>query len=119
MARYSVSGTLTPDATTADTGEPVGVWNGQPYWRWLVGEQEWYLWKYLTVWVITKALQNLMNNAWQNLSGDIPGTYSPITGASGTATVAEYVEPPPATEYAVLTINDGLFAGQYIVLKTR
>lgn len=44
MARYSVSGTLTPDATTADTGDPAGTHNGQPYWSWTNDEGTWFLW---------------------------------------------------------------------------
>jgi len=131
MARYSVSGTLTPDATTADTGEPAGTFGGQPYWRWLVGEQEWFLFyrpefsfpPFVNAerWVIGNELNTpagFDSLEWHRLSNEIAGDYAP-SGTTGTATVAEITGPPPATEYAVLQINDGPLAGEYIVLKTR
>jgi hypothetical protein len=125
--QYSVSGTLDPDATTANTGPAAGTYNGQSYWSWLVGEQEWFLWwgSGGLQWFIARQLGGPISRGTPHfnrfaLTGDpldgIAGDYTPID-ATGTATVAEYVAPP--AEYAVLTINDGPLAGQYVVLKTR
>jgi len=125
MTRYSVSGILTPDATTADTGVAAGTHNGQPYWEW----NDWYLLAAgtpgRTYWVIANRLsqgfiENSSDRVWRVTSGGPIGEYNPVAnmGTIGTATVAEITEPTP-TEYAVLTINDGPLAGQYIVLKKR
>jgi len=126
MTRYSVSGTLSPDATTADTGEPAGQFGGHPYWSW----GEWYLFNAgvfgSSVWVVANRLSVSLvaggvDRAWQAAVGGPAGEYNPMVGmgTAGTATVAEYVAPPTPTEYAVLTINDGPLAGEYIVLKKR
>jgi hypothetical protein len=129
MARYSVSGDVTPDCTTADTGEQAGSQGGLPNWRWLAGGQEWWLQATGTGWLLCvdyngdgflNFQDSISGPNWQSAGtdGKPPGEYTPSNGASGTVIVAEYVEPPP-TEYAVLTINDGPLAGEYIVLKTR
>jgi hypothetical protein len=42
---YSVTGTLTPNATTSNTGEPVGTEQGQPYWDWDTDGPDWTKWR--------------------------------------------------------------------------
>ena len=124
--RYSVSGTLSPDATTADTGVAAGTYNEESYWTWTNDAGTWYLWYWKpffgsSQWSIgPSAPGGLSEIFWIRSPGEeVVGDYIDNGPSStGTATVAEYVEPAP-TEYAVLTINDGPLAGQYIVLKTR
>jgi len=141
MTRYSVSGTLTPDATTADTGEAVGTEAEKPYFDWTAGGRDWRMcWNAVTAeWAIIPRgvtssgfirtptqINSLLNwgGWWRGPQTESnAGEYAAQNGSggeevTGTATVAEIVEPTP-TEYAVLTINDGPLAGEYIVLKTR
>ena len=40
---YSVSGTLSPDCTTSNTGEPAGTYNDEDYWTWTNDADTWYL----------------------------------------------------------------------------
>lgn len=94
MAAYSVSGTLIPDATTPNTGEPAGTLNGQPYWTWGV----WFLyWKpgKTNLWRISQELDGDSVAGWTRETDDptdVIGMYQPFT-TEGTAIVAEYVEP--------------------------
>jgi hypothetical protein len=116
--RYSVSGTLVPDATTADTGVSAGTHNDKPYWRWVVGEQEWFL-NYITMFNRYGITDNLNPvNGWLRdaASEDPAGNYSPLSGATGTATVAEYVPPAPE-KLLVLEWHVGPHAGKYTLLK--
>jgi len=133
MTAYAVTGTLSPDVTTANTGEPDGYFGDPPYWQWLVGETLWILSYTQTIegpkptttydnWFIDTLFGG--GSPWYWLkktvadgSPDPVGEYAPMNSATGTATVAEYV-PPSNPTYATLTINDGPLAGQYIVLKT-
>ncbi len=122
--RYSVSGTLVPDATTPDTGPPAGTHEGQDYWRWLVGEREWFLYWWGTRWQITDAIRPADSQAFGDVvwRGDeeIVGDYTAGTNATGTATVAEYEEsePEPGPEkLLVLEWLTGPHAGKYTLLK--
>lgn len=99
MTAYSVSGTLTPDATTANTGEPAGTFNGQDYWTWTNDAGTWYL-LFGTSWRIYKgSLTPPPFDPWWNRGvANILGEYSPVIAATGTATVAEYVPPVASVE---------------------
>ena len=116
MTRYSVSGTLTPDATTADTGEPAGTYNGQPYWTW----GTWYLFlsdlriigQPSNLWAIADNLDRLEATfVWFGSTG-VEGAYTPAFGnpATGTATVAEYApssdDTPDAFAFSAVTDAD-------------
>lgn len=118
MPAYIISGTLTPDATTANTGELAGTYNGQNYWTWTNDAGTWYL--YLTeaaVYAIAGQLPaGKAQPAWQG-GAAVAGDYLPNPNATGTATVAEYV--PPVTEpaltarkYLVITALQSIQAGQ-------
>jgi hypothetical protein len=92
---------LTPDATVADTGVAAGEYNGRSYWRWLVGEQEWFLFYRFQApfhtWRIADHLESF-DTAWIRLVDDPVGTYAPSAGeAVGNPTVAEYEEHLPPT----------------------
>jgi hypothetical protein len=55
--KLSISGTISPDATTLDTGEPAGIELGQPYWDWDTTDPVWSKWRmcaafYNTQWAI-------------------------------------------------------------------
>ena len=123
--RYSVSGTLTPDATTADTGVAAGTVEGKPYWTWINDVGTWYLhWVPLfSGWLIANALFPAMTKAWVRPNEDPVGEYIPLgileqEPVTGNPVVAEYVEPPPVAEtYITLQIHSGPNAGKYIVLK--
>jgi hypothetical protein len=99
MARYSVSGTLVPDATTENTGEPKGLCSqGYPYWEWTNEAGTWQL-KWDTTpekYCISKdgLGPSGENPCWTNTGGelDVEGDYIPVTFASGTASVAEVLE---------------------------
>ena len=119
MARYAVSGTLSPDATTADTGEPAGTFSGQPYWTWTNDAGTWYLWTVFGVYLISADPPAFIQPGlfWQNSVGEyvVPGTYSPVGANTGTATVAEYVAPTP-DEYITVRWRA---SGEFTVLKMR
>jgi len=85
---YSVSGTLTPDATTTNTGEPVGSYGSLPYWSWSAGGHTWYLWKWMGfAYVITETLGTWGGPyAWFGHSSVI-GSYTRDYSSTGTATV--------------------------------
>lgn len=126
--RLTISGTVSPDCTTLDTGEPAGTHSGYDYWTWEAGEQEWFL-AFVPAdgkagtpdfWSISLGLPDSTNYTdvrWRLDSAVVSGNYLPIRDATGTVIVTEYT-PPAATTYATLTITDGPLAGQYIVLKT-
>jgi hypothetical protein len=121
--RYSVSGTpdLSPDCTTADTGVAAGESNGHPYWRWMVDDQEWLLYKTAELvpeqWQISQNLggAGFAEPAWNGPTGDVAGDYEPqgFTEATGTATVAE----PEPEKLLVLEWLTGPHAGKYTLLK--
>ena len=123
MTAYSVTGTTSPDCTTASTGEPAGTYGGEPYWSWVNGATTWYLWFDLGIggwwWISATPPGDSFEDAWGQILGTVTGLYAPYTGLfySGDSTIAEYI-PPAASTYATLTIADGPLAGQYIVLKT-
>jgi hypothetical protein len=123
MTRYSVSGTLTPDATIADTGEPAGTVNGQPYWQYQAGGETWRLfysalavkWLICADWNGDGAIDERDSKDGPHwTSAALAGDYIPVGGATGTATVAEYV--PPADEYIVVKWRA---SGEFTVLKKR
>ena len=116
MTAYRVDGTLTPDATTATTGEPAGTYGGQPYWSWTNDAGTWFLYSPHAGndWRISPTLPSGKTDPFWNHLTPITGEYGETNGASGTATVTAIA----SSTYAAFTINDGPLAGQYIVLKT-
>jgi len=100
MTAYGVRGTLVPDATTENTGEPKGLCdNGYSYWEWTNEAGTWQL-KWDTTpekYCISKdgLGPSGENPCWTNTGGelDVEGDYIPVTFASGTASVAEYEAP--------------------------
>lgn len=120
MARLAVSGTLNPDASTADTGEPAGEFNSAEYWSWTNDGGTWYLWYDLpnNKWVISDSLgvsPFLGQFGWGLLEGQVVGAYSMLVGVTGIATVAEYVAPTP-DEYITVRWRA---SGEFTVLKMR
>jgi hypothetical protein len=122
MARYSVSGTLSPDATTADTGEAPGVFIGQNYWTWTNDAGTWYLFAgtyagETPTWNVSNLLGlGLGIPIWQGPNSSNPvGDYTPLANATGTATVAEITE-PAADEYYVIQWKA---SGEFTILKKR
>jgi len=122
MTRYSVSGTLTPDATTADTGVAAGTISGESYWAWKASGQTWWLQWTGTEWLLcadwnvdglVNAEDRVAGAYWTN--ANMLGEYTPANGATGTATVAEYV--PPPENLLVLEWLTGPHAGKYTLLK--
>lgn len=119
MTRYAVSGEVSPDCTIADTGEPAGEYNGQPYWTWEASGQTWYLSVQIALspniyhWVISTAVGDVPRGtpSWY-MDGSTPiGDYVPNRDATGTATVAEYV---PPDEYIVV---EWTASGKFTILK--
>ena len=90
MTAYAITGTLEPDVTTENTGEPAGVLNGEPYWSWAAAEVTWFLFwdSGQSLWFIGSELGGLP--LWT--SATLVGPYDPF-GSSGIATVAEYAPP--------------------------
>lgn len=122
MARYSVSGTLSPDATVADTGEAAGEHNGQPYWSWTNDAGTWYLWsstvKGVISWYLSPTLGSSMWTGPASVGATPNGDYLPPRfppGITGTASVAEYVE-PSAPECITLRWRA---SGEFTILKMR
>jgi len=98
MTRYVVSGTVSPDCTTPDTGEPAGTYNGQNYWTWTNDAGTWYLWWFTSprgnAWTITAELGSAPDGLlWYQWTTEqiipVSGEY-PTNGdnSTGTATVA-------------------------------
>jgi hypothetical protein len=122
MTRYSVSGTLTPDATTPDTGEPAGTYDAQPYWSWTNDAGTWYLWWYFDgiggTWEITNSAPGPGFPWWVIMwtSALLEGEYHANIGAAGTATVAEYVPPADDTpdDFSFLAVVDADPETQYV-----
>ena len=110
MARYSVSGTLSPDATTADTGEAAGTFSGQPYWTWTNDAGTWYLFLNGANWAIANAFDRF-TKAWYG-GPAIAGDYveDALLGTTGTATVTQIDE-----YYAV----KWKMSGEFTILKKR
>jgi hypothetical protein len=111
--RLVVTGTpdLSPDCTTPDTGAPAGTYNGYDYWTWTNDAGTWYLWMLpaaLNRYGIISAALGVppaidgppgWTYNFRFFPDDYPvASYAPQfgSGATGTATVAEYV-PPVAT----------------------
>ena len=104
MSAYKITGTISPNATTANTGEPAGTLNEQPYWTWEAGGFTWYLWfddssaPLLYAWRMTKVLgggTGPPNPHWEK-TGNTPdpaGSYLPKITATGTATVTVVANP--------------------------
>lgn len=121
--KLSIIGTLTPDATIADTGDPVGTYNSQPYWSWSAGGHTWYLFFQPgfagSQWVIGASPPAALYAAsWIGGQGVPTGEYSPEIIASGVLTVAE-VSPSPGTLVYTLQIHSGPDAGKYYVLRAN
>jgi hypothetical protein len=116
MSAYNVTGTVTPDCTTpivGGTGEPAGTFLSQPFWRWENAGKVWTLIYNGAAYIIRNA-PGADNAIWTNqTAGTSPvGTYAPSGGiATGNPVVAA------VSTYATLKVNDGPFAGQYVVLK--
>ena len=112
MATYTISGTLTPDAT-GTTGEPAGVFNGQNYWTWTTEGTAWYLAYNGPRYVIRNTLGAGATGLWisDTIGIDPSGTYIPLINVTGTATVAL------APMYMAFEISDGPDAGKFIALE--
>jgi len=123
---YSVSGILSPDATTENTGEPAGTYNGQDYWTWTGydyrGEEPELLTFYLffstffSNWYISHELGNTAGWSRSPNSSEIPGNYtSTYWLIEGIATVAEVVSsssrPPRIIKYYSLSITPNILEG--------
>jgi hypothetical protein len=126
--RYSVSGTpdMNPDCTTADTGPPAGTHNEQPYWTWESGGITWFLsfagvfWNPPMKWTIARFL-GATTPAFVGSTDTsvILGDYPAVGEFVGTATVAEYEEPPAPEPEKLLVLEwlAGPHAGKYTLLK--
>ena len=119
MTRYAVSGSVL--CATSDTGEPTGEQNGYPVYQWTNDNGTW--WMGVTtiisglsrVYVITASPVVGGTPSWARVSGTEIGNYGPVNGASGTATVAEYVAPTP-DEYITVRWRA---SGEFTLLKMR
>lgn len=127
MTRYSVSGTLTPDATTADTGDPAGTHNGQPYWSWTNDAGTWFLWfsqeafgRYR--YAINHGLDESLMWSGSFLNPLPIGNYEANLGmCTGLSTVAEYVPPASdpvltARKFLVIDALQNIQAGQRVMI---
>jgi hypothetical protein len=126
--RLTISGTVSPDCTTPDTGEPAGQYNGQDYWTWEAGGQAWALFASevsgksgeVIQWAIQQTAPGVLVEPYWISSvpegGAATGTYSPVPLVSGNlVTVTEYTPPePPADEYLVV---EWTASGRFTVLK--
>lgn len=124
--RLTISGTVTPDCTIADTGEPAGTHSGQDYWTWEAGGQTWYLWNYVIpdergdnwYWVISQVAPKELDGSelrWAKVvvsdeTVDSIGNYPAATLTTGTVTVTEYIP----DEYLVVKWTA---SGEFTVLK--
>jgi hypothetical protein len=125
--QLSVSGTLSPDASTANTGPPAGEFGGKDYWEWDAGGETWYLHVVGIVgmqrWAITSrlALAHAVEHGdrtWLHLGEfeDGPaGEYESGLETTGVATVAEV--PPEPEKLLVLEWHVGPHAGKYTLLR--
>jgi hypothetical protein len=126
--RLTISGTVTPDCTTLDTGEPAGIWENYEYWTWAAGGLTFYLYRlgsletnrYAIYTSLTTGIPALVlgDGFWLGQSGigkppgpaPLLGNYSPQGGMSGTVTVTEYTPPadntPDAFSFAAVTGAD-------------
>lgn len=107
MTRYSVSGTLNPNATTPDTGEPAGTYGGKSYWQWVKDGTTYRMYWFFVNWIITSAELGANPGTYWWLPNPPPpdapaGAYSAGGSATGTATVAEYVPPVAAVVTNIL-----------------
>ena len=122
--QLAITGTVTPDCTIANTGDPAGTLNGESYWAWTAGGQEWWLQWTGTEWLLCADwngdgqvnVQDLDLGAyWTN--ANMLGEYTPTNGATGTATVAEYAEPPaPTGDTLVIRWN---VSGEITILRKK
>ena len=119
MARYAVTGDVL--CATSDTGEPTGTQNGYPVYQWTNENGNWTL---LVITVISQSIQiHLVTGdpvvggavGWSRATNTFLGNYAPVNGATGTATVAEYVAPTP-DEYITVRWRA---SGEVTVLKMR
>jgi hypothetical protein len=120
--QLSVSGTLSPDATTANTGPPAGTHEGQPYWQWTNDAGTWFLSNVNLSgglqWAITSRLGAFVVGvgSWRRPDNEPAiGEYSPVGSATGIATVAEV--PPAPAKLLVLEWHVGPHAGKYTLLR--
>lgn len=118
MPDYTVSGTVTPDCTGDYTD--AGEYNGQRYYTCTNEAGTWFLYSTdsppFQLWRISAVLGATKGLCWTQSS--LLGEYLPAGGAAGTATVAEYVEPPPteavltARKYLIFQALQPIQAGQ-------
>lgn len=128
MTDHSVSGPVSPDCTTPDTGEPAGTEQGQPYFDWDTADPTWSKWRMCrsgfggNPWVIIPRdftenpaysgffrdfgdLSFLATSGigfWLTSTDAVVNSYAPQAPATGTATVAEYVPPVAAVVTNIL-----------------
>jgi hypothetical protein len=118
--RLTISGTVTPDCTIVDTGEPAGELNGQPYWQWTGKKPDgspttYFLYWVAPNWIISTLLGAVWATQWANAAGSVIGDYAPGSFHTGTVTVTEYTPPePPMAEYLVV---EWTASGRFTVLK--
>lgn len=87
LADYCITGELTPDST-GDYYE-MGIYSGYPYYRKLVSA--WFIWTFNNgVWFISAELGNNDDLRWEKNSPGVVGTYQPVSGAVGQATVSNF-----------------------------
>lgn len=108
MTRYSVTGTITPNATTpTNTGEPAGTFNDQPYWSWTNDAGTWYLWSRLDRgvrwWYVSESTGSLAAAYWGLRTNSPAGNYVPKSPATGTATVSEAPSGPDSFSFEDVT----------------
>lgn len=81
----SVTGSPSPDCTTANTGEPFNEFNGQNRWVWTAGGYTWELFfDGLYTWVLSDGVGVYY---WQRST--LAGSYTPMGSASGNPVVSE------------------------------
>ena len=120
--QLAITGTVNPDCTIANTGDPAGIIGGESYWSWTAGGRTWWLQWLGSEWLICadwnadgiiNADDMLTGAHW--LSPNLLGEYTPANGATGTATVAEYVESPTG-DTLIIRWN---VSGEITILRNR
>lgn len=98
MPNKQVTGSLSPDATVAHTGEPAGMHGGAMYWEYTGADgQTWKIFKSIGfgLWMINRQFVDdfsMFGNptapGWYG-PATVDGVYSPFQFATGNATVAD------------------------------
>jgi hypothetical protein len=84
---YTVSGTLTPDATSPPDYIYAGIIDGRPYQHRIDGAYFIFWSEYVSAWYLTDSI-TFYTLLWQRVDDNIVGDYEPVSGVVGTATVA-------------------------------